>query len=262
MAIPEQETRPDTSGQPGTETARAVTRRRRVVTLLAILGALTVAAGGAFGVRAVIVRHRIVSRFDAQVAAHNAAVARHETALSEAERTLARDDTAGDGMSRAQHALNQALNASRKRMNSCSSARCFDSLNVADARAAAAFGRATGAVSVPAGASALVRRLAAETAEYQRSWTYMSHSTSLIDVEKRARLSEETESQFYAADNALAQWLKNQAAALRREETVLDRQAAALNQSGDLLRRRGEALGLQPGVRTARSSQEPVTSAA
>lgn len=268
MATPEQETRPDTSGPSGpvmTETARTVTRRRRVVTLLLILGILTVAAGGTFGgiwIRAAIARHRIVSRFDAQVAAHNAAVGRHESALSEAERALAQAGAAGTGMSRAQKALNQALEATGKRMNSCSSARCFDSLNVTNARAAAVFGRTMGAVSVPAGASALARRLAAETADYQKSWTYMSHSTSLADVEERARLSEETERQFYAADNALAQWLKTEAAGLRREETALDRQAGTLNQSGDVLRRRGEALGIQAGIRTARLSREPVTSAA
>lgn len=238
---------------------------KRVVTLILVLGMVTAAAAGAVGgicIRSAIARQRAISRLNAEVAEYNAAVARHDSALATAQRALARANTAGTEMSRAQGALNRVLDATGKRMNSCSSAGCFDSLNVSNARAAAAFGRSMRAASIPRGASALIRRLAAETATYQKSWAYMSHATSLTDVQKRARISEETESQFYAADNALAQWLKRRADALQRREAALDQQAATLNRSGVALRVRSATLGVQAEIRTALPSQEPVSSAA
>jgi len=237
---------------------------RRVVTLILVLGTLAAAAAGAvsgIAVRSAIERQQAIDRLNAAVTEHDAAVARHQSALSAAQRALAQVSMAGTGMSRAQDALNRVLNSTGKRMNSCSSAQCFDSLNATDGRAAAAFGRAVKAVPVPPGATALALRLASQTGTYQKSWAYMAHATSLTDVEKRARLSQETGSQFYAADNGLAQWLKTRDDALQQQEAALDQRAAALNRSAAALRHRSAVLGVQAGVRTASPSREPVTSA-
>lgn len=237
---------------------------QRIVTLILVLGMLTVAAAGSLAgvaVRAAIARQRAISRLDVQVTAHNAAVVRHDSVLSEVQRALARVSTAGTEMSKAQGALNRALNATNDKVDSCASASCFSSLNVTNARATAAFGRKMGATSMPAGASALARRLASGTTAYRKSWIYMSRATSLTDVEKRARTSETTESRFYREDNALARWLKNRAGTLQWQETVLDRRATTLDRSGDALRRRSTTLGVQVAVRTAQPSQEPVNSA-
>lgn len=238
---------------------------QRIVMLILVLGMITVATGGAFGgiwARAAIARERTIIRFDDEVNAHNAAVAGHEATLSKAERALAQTDTAATALANAQATLNSTLNATNTRINSCSTAQCFDALNVSIEQAAAGFGRAMKATPVPAGATALARRVATETAAYKKSWIYMSHATSLADVEHRSQRSEKTETQFYAADNALSAWLKNRAHAIQRKETALDRQAGTLNQSGDALRRRAGTLGVQAGIRTARLSREPVTSAA
>lgn len=227
---------------------------RRLVQLILAFGLLLMAGEG-FGVgvvvNAAIVRDREINQLNTEIAQHNAAVSRLNAEITREQQATKQAHDALTAVSDAHDSLTSALNNSVSQANACATITCFDAAAVPAANGLTTFSRALHAVSIPAGSSAIAKKLIADSNGTAQGWTNMSHAASFTDYENDATSAENTGGKFDNDYAALVKSLGQVESTLQSQAATLDGQALTLNNGATALVRRGAQLNVVVKVENA-----------